>query len=138
MKDMKTTVKFGMIVMLAMTMITQAFAQKIDEERMERDIEVAENVLSTLLRQEVSQQGRFFGLEVKGVYQEGYGVTFRLPGDYSTPMFIRGSGEGTVIYRDAQAPTVAYSYSHADEERAAVERSKAAEKETKLKEKAVE
>ena len=76
---------------------------------MERDIEVAENVLSTLIRQEVNPQGRFFGLEVKGIYQEGYGVTFRLPSDYSSPIFIDRT-EGAVIYRESghNAPTVAY------------------------------
>ncbi len=138
MKDMKLTVRFWAVAILAVTMQMQsAFAQKIDQERMERDIEVAENVLSTLLRQEVSPNGRFFGLEVKGVYQEGYGVTFRLPGEYSSPILIRGQGEGTVIYREADphnAPTVAYSYSQ-DAERDA--RGKA-EKEAQLKDKVME
>ena len=142
MKDMKTIVKVWVVILLAMTIRTQATAQAIDQERMERDIEVAENVLSTLLRQEVSQQGRFFGLEVKGVYQEGYGVTFRLPGDYSGPMFYRSNGEGTVIYRDAHEPVVAYSYSQGGDNREAVEVSKKAEKEAKeanqLKEKVQE
>jgi hypothetical protein len=132
MKDMKTIVKFWVVVMLALTVRTQSMAQAIDQDRMERDIEVAENVLSTLIRQEISQQGRFFGFEVKGVYQEGYGVTFRLPGDY---MFMRG--EGTVIYRDSNSPTVAYSYSTSDRE--VSEKAAKEEKEaTKLKEKAVE
>jgi hypothetical protein len=116
MKDMKTIVKFWVVAMAVTVFHIQASAQKIDQERMERDIEVAENVLSTLIRQEVSPQGRFFGLEVKGIYQEGYGVTFKLPSDYSSPMFIKGTGEGTVIYRDnASAPTVAYSYSRTEE-----------------------
>jgi hypothetical protein len=137
MKDMKTIVKFWVVVILAMTIKSQGIAQAIDQERMERDIEVAENVLSTLLRQEVSQQGRFFGLEVKGVYQEGYGVTFRLPGDYSGPMFMRSGGEGTVIYRDNLAPTVAYSYSTDDREGSDKEHKEEKEA-TRLKEKAIE
>lgn len=137
MKDMKTIVKLWVVVILAVTIRSQAIAQAIDQERMERDIEVAENVLSTLLRQEVSQQGRFFGLEVKGVYQEGYGVTFRLPSDYSGPMFIRSGGEGTVIYRDNLAPTIAYS--HSKEDRETTEREQKEDKEaTRLKEKALE
>lgn len=139
MKDMKTIVKVWVGILLAMTIKTQATAQAIDQERMERDIEVAENVLSTLLKQEVSQQGRFFGLEVKGVYQEGYGVTFRLPSDYSAPMFIdriNGAGE-TVIFRESTAPAVAYSYSTTDKE--ARERETKEEREaTRLKDKALE
>lgn len=138
MKDMKTIVKFWVVVILAMTIRSQAVAQAIDQERMERDIEVAENVLSTLLRQEVSQQGRFFGLEVKGVYQQGYGVTFRLPSDYSGPMMLRSAGgDGAVIYRDNLSPTVAYSYSKEDRE--TTEKEQKEEKEaTRLKEKALE
>lgn len=137
MKDMKTIVRVWAVAILAMIVHTQAaFAQKIDTEKMQRDIEVAENVLSTLIRQEVTPQGRFFGLEVRGIYQEGYGVTFRLPSDYSAPMFIQGRGEGTVIYRDVDAlsPAVAYSYTpEADRE----VRTKN-EKEASLKDKALE
>lgn len=73
-------------------------AQKIDEERMRRDIEVAENVLSTLIRQQFnnSNQRSFFPLEVNGSYQAGYGVTFALPADFTTPIAfsISGSGRG--------------------------------------------
>lgn len=115
MKDMKTIVRFWVAAVLAVIVQAQgAFAQKVDMERMERDIEVAENVLSTLIRQEVSPQGRFFGLEVRGIYQEGYGVTFRLPSDYSAPGFIRGNGEGTVIYHNDATPVRAYSFSEDD------------------------
>lgn len=136
MKDMKTIVRFWVAAILAVIVqANSAFAQKADMERMERDIEVAENVLSTLIRQEVSPQGRFFGLEVKGYYQEGYGVTFRLPSDYSAPMFIRGNGEGTVIYRDNDlAPTVAYSFSKGEEHERTKEEKEAYELKEKVKE----
>lgn len=85
-------------------------AQKVDEERMKRDIEVAENVLSTLIKHEINSQRTFFGLDIKGAYQEGYGVTFRLPGDYTMPLVISG-GQGGFIYRysdDNNEPTVAF------------------------------
>jgi hypothetical protein len=137
MKDMKKIGKFLMGAVMLLGIQTQGLAQKIDQERMERDIEVAENVLSTLIRQEVSPQGRFFGLEVKGVYQEGYGVTFRLPGEYGSPMFIRGNSDGgTVIYRDQLAPTVAYSHSQGDRERELA--AKEAKEDDEAKEKAKE
>ncbi|HEY9044530.1 MAG TPA: hypothetical protein VIN08_01480 [Ohtaekwangia sp.] len=78
-----------------------AVAQKtgIDEERMRRDIGVAENVLSTLIKQQFSNQRTFFPLEVKGNYQEGYGVTFSLPADYTTPIaFSLGAGGSNNVF----------------------------------------
>lgn len=80
-----------------------ATAQKIDDERMRRDISVAENVLGTLIKQQFSNQRTFFPLEIKGNYQPGYGVTFSLPADYTTPIaFTIGSGmqNGVVVYSD--------------------------------------
>jgi hypothetical protein len=62
------------------------FAQTADRERMNRDIEVAENVLTTMIKQQFSNQRMFFPLEINGHYQEGYGITFRLPADYTTPI----------------------------------------------------
>jgi hypothetical protein len=62
-----------------MLVSTLAFAQnKVDEERMQRDIEVAENILSTLIKQQMGKRN-FFPFEVEGSYLPGYGVTFRLP-----------------------------------------------------------
>jgi hypothetical protein len=63
-------------------------AQKFDEERMKRDIEVAENVLATLIKQQFNNQRTFFPLEVRGSYQSGYGVTFALPADFTTPIVL--------------------------------------------------
>ncbi len=55
------------------------FAQnKIDEDRMQRDLEVAENILGTLLKQQFGKRA-FFPIEVNGSYLPGYGVTFRVP-----------------------------------------------------------
>ncbi|MGC3943334.1 MAG: hypothetical protein QM762_02165 [Chryseolinea sp.] len=67
-----------------------AQAQKFDKERMDRDIAVAENVLFTLIKQQFANQRTFFQLEVRGSYQAGYGVTFVLPADYTTPIAIQG------------------------------------------------
>lgn len=80
--------------MLSLSIATHAaLAQKVDEERMKRDIEVAENVLATLIKQEMEQQRTFFGLDVKGTYQPGYGVTFRLPPDDAMPFAISIVGD---------------------------------------------
>jgi len=51
------------------------------DERMKRDVEVAENVLSTLIRQQLDKKSSFWPMEVKGTYTEGYGVTLRIPND---------------------------------------------------------
>ena len=66
-------------------MIQPAVAQKIDEERMQRDIAVAENILGTLIKQQFEKQKMFFPLEIKSNYQPGYGITFYIPADYTTP-----------------------------------------------------
>jgi hypothetical protein len=68
-------------------------AQKFDQERMDRDIAVAENVLTTLIRQQFSNQRTFFQLQIKGTYQAGYGVTFTLPADYTTPIAFQYSDD---------------------------------------------
>ncbi len=64
----------------------QTQAQKIDEERMLRDLKVSENVLATLIKQKFEDRRMFFPLAVSSSYQDGYGVTFTLPADYTTPI----------------------------------------------------
>jgi hypothetical protein len=101
---MKSIIQVLMSSVLMMVLgVHIATAQKIDDERMRRDISVAENVLGTLIKQQFSNQRTFFPLEIKGNYQEGYGVTFSLPADYTTPIaFTLGSGmqNGVVVYSD--------------------------------------
>jgi hypothetical protein len=59
--------------------VSGAIAQnKIDEQRMERDIEVAENVLGTIIKQQFEKRS-FFPMEIEGNYMQGYGITFRIP-----------------------------------------------------------
>jgi hypothetical protein len=85
---------------------TLATAQtKVDEQRMQRDIEVAENILTTLIKQEFSRRN-FFPIEITSEYREGHGVTFRLPeylngsmrmffnDDMSNPNIIMNTGPG--------------------------------------------
>lgn len=93
-EDMKKTMKFWLSAILILTIQWQTtYAQQIDEDRMKRDIQVAENVLATLIKHEINQQRTFFGMDIKGSYQPGYGVTFRLPGDYSMPYVISIGGD---------------------------------------------
>lgn len=105
----------GILVLTIVFCAGTVEAQKIDEARMARDIEVAENVLKTIIRQQFDKQRMFFGLEVDGSYQEGFGVTFRLPADFTTPIALNFSGDvGDVMWMDGQAPgSFSYTYSTA-------------------------
>jgi hypothetical protein len=78
---MKSVVR-GLVMMacIALTAASTRAQVKLDEERMQRDIEVAENILSTLLKQQFDKRS-FFPMEVRGSYRSGYGVTFQLPVD---------------------------------------------------------
>lgn len=101
----------GSIVYGFVLMALPLFAQNIDEARMARDISVAESVLKTLIRQQFDQQRMFFGLEVEGSYQAGYGVTFRLPADFTMPIAMSFSGDmGDMMWMDGQRPG-SFSYS---------------------------
>lgn len=116
--------KHKKMTVMSMAMVAgcfMAFGQaKVDDRRMEQDIEVAENILSTLTRQQFGKRS-FFPMEVSGSYMPGYGVTFRLP---SGGLF---SGFG-LIY--APTPGVgigigdkgSYSYSYSYSDKAEAER----------------
>jgi hypothetical protein len=80
------------------------FAQnKIDEERMQRDIEVAENILGTLIKQQFGKRA-FFPMEVKGTYLAGYGVTFRVPTEAIG--FMGAMNFSSDNWGDMQAPVI--------------------------------
>jgi hypothetical protein len=96
---MKKIIRFWLVVCFGLVLNSGiSVAQKIDDERMTRDIEVAENVLGTLIKQELNQQRGFFGMEIKGSYLPGYGVTFRLPGDMSGALLPVWEGSNAVIW----------------------------------------
>jgi hypothetical protein len=70
---MKKLVLLTMIVLGCQTLI----AQSIDEEKMERDLEVAKNILATLMKTELDMH--FEGRSLEADYIEGYGVIFTIP-----------------------------------------------------------
>ncbi|MEO9484260.1 MAG: hypothetical protein ABJG47_12465 [Ekhidna sp.] len=73
---MKMTRKIVHIIMLFAFSVSISFAQSIDEERMERDLKVAENIINTLSSND-GRRGLFSNIESN--YMEGYGVIFNLP-----------------------------------------------------------
>ena len=114
---MKTIIQIFICSAMALTTQVQyAFAQKLDEEKMQRDIEVSENVLGTLIKQQFEKQKMFFPLEIQGSYQPGYGVKFYLPADYTTPIVFTFPDDDKFMWRDerAQGPNVNYSYESQD------------------------
>src|SRR3954453_16094995 len=101
--------KFRMLlVLIAATILNAAdvSAQKFDQERMDRDIAVSENVLVTLIKQQFVSQRTFFQLEVRGSYQAGYGVTFTLPADYTTPIVFQKPGDDMIWSPQGGALTI--------------------------------
>jgi len=84
---MRTMKKTFLATLLAWVLaLPLVHGQKIDDGRMNRDIEIAENILSTLIKQQFEQERAFYTLNIRGTYQPGYGVTFHLPADYATPL----------------------------------------------------
>jgi hypothetical protein len=120
------------------------FAQKLDQERMERDIAVAENVLGTLIKQQFNSQRTFFPLEIKGNYQAGHGVVFSLPADYTTLIVfsLPNGGNDVVIFNEPNSPpgVRAYNYSYNYENKNGADNAPelADEKSIKLKDKSKE
>jgi hypothetical protein len=109
---MKKIMKFWISAIIALSLQSHAsMAQSIDADRMKRDIEVAENVLATLIKHEMSQQQAFFGMDVRGSYQPGHGVTFRLPPDHFMPFGIVSFSENEMRRAAVIAEGNGYRYS---------------------------
>jgi hypothetical protein len=92
------------IIVALMLIAPWSMAQtKIDQERMSRDIEIAENALATMIKQQFDKKGMW--VEVKGNYTPGFGVTMRLPNDNSSWIYesraraviAPGSGSAVVV-----------------------------------------
>lgn len=95
------------------------------ELKMKRDIEVAENILSTMLRQETGRRG-FFPVDVKGSYVPGYGVTLRLP-IFDGGRFMGGVNWDAPVVVDA--PGFSYSYSYSEDAKRSKEEAEEAKEE---------
>ncbi|RAV98809.1 hypothetical protein [Pseudochryseolinea flava] len=78
---------------LSIFMVTVGLAQQTNDDRMNRDIEVAENVLATLIKQQFSKERNFLAIEVDGNYQAGYGITFTIPTDFTVPIIFSDPGD---------------------------------------------
>jgi hypothetical protein len=98
-----------------------AFAQNMDEERMQRDLEVARNIISTLLQD--GSEGYFVGGNaIDASYVDGYGVIFTIPRHYvyfnvkpakapKVGAIVVNPSSETVIIREKDADEVASNLS---------------------------
>lgn len=115
------------MILIGLVAVSPIFAQRVDDERMTRDLEIAKNVLGTVIKQ---QQGArsFFSIEADAHYMAGYGVTFRLPHDMNFIYLNSAVGEVLKITgsQPAAAPGFYYEY-HDDGEARSQARSKARE-----------
>jgi hypothetical protein len=119
---MKLRDRFFVLIAIIFSFTLQAIAQgKIDEERMQRDIEVAENILSTVIKQQFEKRS-FFPMEINGEYREGYGVTFRLPYEVNGPMIWNLSGQGGSGVTILDGNSYSYSFSFPSGEEAEMSR----------------
>ncbi len=107
---MKTITRQVMVVVMALISFGALAQNKIDEQRMERDIEVAENILSTMLKQQFDKRS-FFPIEVQGNYRSGYGVTFTIPNMQSGFWFQNIDGPADVLM-DGQPGSFFQTYSN--------------------------
>jgi hypothetical protein len=81
-------------------------AQSADDSRMNRDVEIAENILSTLIKQEFDKRN-FFPMDIRGNYRSGYGVTFTVP----TNMIPMVYGKNDFVILDGTPRAYSYSFS---------------------------
>jgi len=108
---MKRFINTGLIILLTATL---AVSQEIDENKMQRDIEVAENILSTLMNRGETSKVKTLSYRLRspfqGNYVKGYGVIFGAPGGLSNIYIVDGK----------RARNYSYSFGSTDNGRAVV------------------
>lgn len=78
MKKENTTMKKLVVSVVLALWAGAAVAQTGTDARMERDIQVAENVLGSLIKQQMGDNV-FMPVQVEGSYRPGFGITFSVP-----------------------------------------------------------
>ncbi len=104
------------ITAMALTMATVSLsgAQGIDEIRMERDLEVAENILATLIKNDKTELLTYYRRSpFHGSYVEGYGVIFSASRDHSTLFIATGSARAYSISRSSGGVAITSDDHHA-------------------------
>lgn len=92
--------KYSILSLIFMFFAGGLWAQSIDKDRMNKDLEVAGNVLSTLLSQDDDIRVNLWSnRKIKGSYVDDYGVIFEVPGSaYNVFSYVpRGKNTNRVI-----------------------------------------
>jgi hypothetical protein len=107
---MKTGMKVLMLYAgMILTLSAVAQESKIDSDKMDRDIEVGENILSTLIRQKLERRN-FFPMDVDGNYNAGYGVTFKVHTEVGGQLMLLDGGP-KIRMNSSRNGSYSYSYS---------------------------
>lgn len=100
------------IIVAFLITITSFGQAKIDQERMSRDLEIAENALETIIKQNFDKRNMWF--DIKSNYTAGFGVTMRLPNNNNDVWHFEGgygynvrSGTGGVAVIAPEPPPAA-------------------------------
>jgi hypothetical protein len=120
MNIMKRGIRFFVMMALIFSFTIAGAQSKIDQGRMDRDIEVAENILSTLIKQQFEKRS-FFPMEINGEYREGYGVIFKLPTEMNGPMIWNFGGQAPGVTM-LDGDSYSFSFSMPSGEQAELER----------------
>lgn len=106
---MKVISKTLLALMTLLIFTSMALSQSIDEERMERDLKIAENIIGTLL----NESGRSYHGNIESNYLPGYGVIFSVP--KNSVIWAYSSGNARSVYSYGES-TVVINTSEDDED----------------------
>lgn len=110
----------GIAILMVGAFITTARAQ-LDNARMNQDLEIAENILSTLSNQgNDKSRSFFFGRNSKSSYVEGYGVIFNIPTSDGLLFIDRDEAGKAVIVERRGTEGNSFSYNLTPDVKAAI------------------
>ena len=97
------------LVSISIMCLSLTLGAQDKDERMQRDIEVAENVLSTLIKQQIERRSYIWpSANVRGSYTEGFGITLRVPFENFPLALTIPSGDGQTIWSPGADVVVEY------------------------------
>lgn len=109
------------IALLMVGVFTTTSKAQIDESRMKQDLEIAENILSTLSnRDDDRSRSFFFGRNSRSSYVEGYGVIFNLPGTEGLYFLERDKQEAAVLLERMGDSGSSFTYTISPDDKAVI------------------
>lgn len=122
MKKIKQTIS---AIILSLLITVPSFGQAIDQNRMDRDLKIAESILRTLSNSD--KNNRLFTTQLEGNYVPGYGVILSYPNNTLNIRTSRNGRSEIIVYPSSKRTTnnviqsnesdsYSYSFSTADDE----------------------